>query len=30
MNATIAEMRQLFADIRKDPKKYLRVSVSIF
>jgi phospholipid/cholesterol/gamma-HCH transport system substrate-binding protein len=30
MNATMTEMRQLFADIRKDPKKYLRVSVSIF
>jgi phospholipid/cholesterol/gamma-HCH transport system substrate-binding protein len=30
MNAAALEMRQLFAEIRKDPKKYLRVSVSIF
>lgn len=29
-NATLKEMRDLLADIRKDPKKYLRVSVSIF
>ena len=30
INAAVLEMRQLFADIRKDPKKFLRVSVSIF
>jgi phospholipid/cholesterol/gamma-HCH transport system substrate-binding protein len=30
MNRTVTEMRDLLADIRKDPKKYLRVSVSIF
>ena len=30
MNRTVTELRDLLADIRKDPKKYLRVSVSIF
>lgn len=30
MNSTIKEMQALLADIRKDPKKFLRVSVSIF
>ena len=30
MNRAVAELRDLLADIRKDPKKYLRVSVSIF
>jgi phospholipid/cholesterol/gamma-HCH transport system substrate-binding protein len=30
MNSTMKEMQGLLADIRKDPKKYLRVSVSIF
>jgi phospholipid/cholesterol/gamma-HCH transport system substrate-binding protein len=30
LNNTLKEMQALLADIRKDPKKYLRVSVSIF
>ncbi|MFI5177725.1 MAG: MlaD family protein [Vicinamibacterales bacterium] len=30
MNKAASELRDLLADIRKDPKKYLRVSVSIF
>jgi len=30
MNRTVTEIRDLVADIRKDPKKYLRVNVSIF
>jgi phospholipid/cholesterol/gamma-HCH transport system substrate-binding protein len=30
MNQTITEMRALLAEIRKDPKKYLNVKVSIF
>jgi phospholipid/cholesterol/gamma-HCH transport system substrate-binding protein len=30
MNSAIVELRNLVSDIRKDPKKYLRVSVSIF
>ncbi len=30
MNRAVVELRLLLADIRKDPKKYLRVSVSIF
>lgn len=30
MNRTVTELRDLLADIRKDPKKYLRVNVSIF
>jgi phospholipid/cholesterol/gamma-HCH transport system substrate-binding protein len=30
MNRAVTELRDLVADIRKDPKKYLRLSVSIF
>jgi phospholipid/cholesterol/gamma-HCH transport system substrate-binding protein len=30
MNQTVTELRDLFAEIRKDPKKYLNVKVSIF
>jgi phospholipid/cholesterol/gamma-HCH transport system substrate-binding protein len=30
MNRAATELRDLLADVRKDPKKYLRVSVSIF
>jgi phospholipid/cholesterol/gamma-HCH transport system substrate-binding protein len=30
MNGTALELKQLIADIRKDPKKYLNVRVSIF
>ena len=30
MNRAVAELQSLLADIRKDPKRYLRVSVSIF
>jgi len=30
MNRAAAELRELLADIRKDPRKYLRVNVSIF
>lgn len=30
MNRAVTELRDLLGDIRKDPKKYLRVSVSIF
>ncbi|MGQ0732698.1 MAG: MlaD family protein [Acidobacteriota bacterium] len=30
MNQTVGELRSLIADIRKDPKKYLNVKVSIF
>lgn len=30
MNATVSEMRALIAEIKKDPKKYLNVKVSIF
>ncbi len=30
MNAAASELRGLVADIRKDPKKYLNVRVSIF
>lgn len=30
MNTAVTELRGLLSDIRKDPKKYLRVSVSIF
>ncbi len=30
MNATVAEMRSLIADVRRDPKKYLNVKVSLF
>ena len=30
INKTLSEMQQLLADIRKDPKKYLNVRMSIF
>lgn len=30
MNRAVTELRDLLAEIRKDPKKYLRVNVSIF
>ena len=30
MNRAVTELRDLLSDIRKDPKKFLRVSVSIF
>jgi phospholipid/cholesterol/gamma-HCH transport system substrate-binding protein len=30
MNRAVAELQSLLADIRKDPKRYLRVNVSIF
>jgi hypothetical protein len=30
MNQAVGELRGLIADIRKDPKKYLNVKVSIF
>ena len=30
MNAAASELRGLIADVRKDPKKYLNVRVSIF
>lgn len=30
MNRVVAELQSLLADIRKDPKRYLRVNVSIF
>jgi phospholipid/cholesterol/gamma-HCH transport system substrate-binding protein len=30
MNRAVTELKDLIADIRKDPKKFLRVSVSIF
>jgi phospholipid/cholesterol/gamma-HCH transport system substrate-binding protein len=30
MNGTATELKQLIADIRKDPKKFLNVRVSIF
>jgi phospholipid/cholesterol/gamma-HCH transport system substrate-binding protein len=30
MNAAATEIKSLIADIRKDPKKYLTVRVSIF
>jgi hypothetical protein len=30
MNAAANELRQLVGDIRRDPKKYLNVRVSIF
>jgi phospholipid/cholesterol/gamma-HCH transport system substrate-binding protein len=30
MNGTVSEMKALIAEIRKDPKKYLNVKVSIF
>ena len=30
INRTVTEMQQLLADIRKDPKKFLNVRMSIF
>ena len=30
MNKTVADLRALIGDIRKDPKKFLNVRVSIF
>jgi hypothetical protein len=30
MNRAVLELRDLLAEVRKDPKKYLRVHVSIF
>ena len=30
MNQAVGELRDLFAEIKKDPKKYLNVKVSIF
>ena len=30
MNGAVLEMKSLLAEIKKDPKKYLRVNVSIF
>jgi phospholipid/cholesterol/gamma-HCH transport system substrate-binding protein len=30
MNGTMAELRDLIANIRKDPKKFLNVRVSLF
>ena len=30
LNRTVLEMRSLLADIRKDPKKFLNMKVSIF
>jgi phospholipid/cholesterol/gamma-HCH transport system substrate-binding protein len=30
MNGAVADFRQLLTEIRKDPKKYLNVKVSIF
>ena len=30
MNATTTELRDLLSEIRKDPKKYLNVRISIF
>jgi phospholipid/cholesterol/gamma-HCH transport system substrate-binding protein len=30
MNGTMAELKSLVSDIRKDPKKYLNVKVSLF
>jgi len=30
INQTVSEMRALIAEIKKDPKKYLNVKVSIF
>jgi phospholipid/cholesterol/gamma-HCH transport system substrate-binding protein len=30
MNRAVAELRDLFAEIRKDPKKYMTLRVSIF
>jgi hypothetical protein len=30
MNGVVTDLRSLVADIRKDPKKYLNVKISIF
>ena len=30
MNKTVVELRAFLAEIKKDPKKYLNVKVSIF
>jgi phospholipid/cholesterol/gamma-HCH transport system substrate-binding protein len=30
MNGAVSDLRTLVADIRKDPKKYLNVKISIF
>jgi phospholipid/cholesterol/gamma-HCH transport system substrate-binding protein len=30
MNGAVAELRQLVQDIRKDPRKFLNVRVSLF
>ena len=30
MNQTVSELKGLLAEIRKDPKKYLNIKVSIF
>ena len=30
MNGAVADLRALIAEIKKDPKKYLNVKVSIF
>ncbi len=30
MNGAVSDLRTLVSDIRKDPKKYLNVKVSIF
>jgi len=30
MNDTVKDVRQLIADIRKDPHRYLRVKMSLF
>ena len=30
MNGAVTDLRTLVADIRKDPKKYLNVKISIF
>jgi hypothetical protein len=30
MNGAVSELRALVGDVRKDPKKYLNVRVSIF
>jgi len=30
MNGTVAELKSLITDIRRDPKKYLNVKVSLF
>jgi hypothetical protein len=30
MNRTVTEMQSLVTDIRRDPKKYLNIKVSLF